>query len=126
VKLHISHGADPDDWFVVKPLEGQTSMSIVNTPITHEMELQALRSAGRPVYELDVPWLCPDGGVCNEAGVPRADEDMCEATYGPEGAVQAWCTEAKNHDGPWHIASTGAEIVKVWPVHGLDVPEEAL
>ena len=53
-KLHISHGADPDDWFVVKPLEGEITVSAVGTPITHEMAVQSLLAAGRRVYELNL------------------------------------------------------------------------
>jgi hypothetical protein len=57
----------------------------------------------------------PDGTeVSTEADSSRRDEDMCPAEYGPEGTVQAWCTEAKGHAGRWHIASTGAEIVMIW------------
>jgi hypothetical protein len=25
------------------------------------------------------------------------------------------CSLTRGHDGPWHIADTGAEIVEVWP-----------
>ncbi len=59
----------------------------------------------------------PDGStVSTEADAGGlSDGDMCPAVYGPPGSVQAWCTEAKEHPGPWHIASTGAEIVMVWP-----------
>jgi hypothetical protein len=60
----------------------------------------------------------PDGSpVSTEADAGgRGDEDMCPARYGPPGSVQAWCTEAKDHPGPWHIATTGTEIVRVWPM----------
>lgn len=58
--LHISHGAmlNPDDpgkrdWFVVKPFDGETSRSIVDTPITHAMAVNSLIHAGRVVFELD-------------------------------------------------------------------------
>jgi hypothetical protein len=54
VKLYISHGADPDDWFIVEPREGQTRTSIMGTPITPEMAVRSLLNAGRSVYELDV------------------------------------------------------------------------
>lgn len=60
--IHVSHGADPDDWFVVKPLPGQTVRSAAGTPITHEMAVQSLRDAGRAVYELDVTAFAREDG----------------------------------------------------------------
>jgi hypothetical protein len=62
----------------------------------------------------------PDGSpVSTEADAGgRSDEDMCPARYGPPGSVQAWCTEAKDHPGPWHIATTGTRIVMVWADEG--------
>ena len=59
----------------------------------------------------------PDGSTVStdlDAVNARRDEDCCPAEYGPDGTVQAYCTEARGHPGPWHIASTGAEIVMVW------------
>jgi hypothetical protein len=55
MKLHISHGADPDDpdWFVVRPLDGHTRMSAAGAAVTHDMEVMSLLSAGRTVYEID-------------------------------------------------------------------------
>ena len=62
MRLFISHGADPDDWFVVKPLEGQTSPGIIpGLPITPKRAVDSLLAAGRTVYELDV--------VPNEPGI---------------------------------------------------------
>jgi hypothetical protein len=52
--LHISHGAEGDDWFVVRPLEGESRTSLAGTVITHEMEVNSLRAFGRTVYELEV------------------------------------------------------------------------
>lgn len=58
MKLHISHGADndplPRDWFVVKPLEGQTAPAVAGTWITHDMAVRSLLDAGRAVYEIDL------------------------------------------------------------------------
>ncbi|HWI68653.1 MAG TPA: hypothetical protein VNS88_09760 [Nitrospiraceae bacterium] len=59
MKLHISHGARNSDdasdvdWFVVKPLDGETTKSIVNTDITHDMAVMSLLRARRAVYEVD-------------------------------------------------------------------------
>ena len=57
MRLHISHGAGDGyggfDWFVVKPLEGETETSVAGTPITHEMAVWSLLRAGRTVYELE-------------------------------------------------------------------------
>ena len=66
----------------------------------------------------------PDGSTIStdaDAVRSRRDDDTCPAVWGPEGTVRAWCTEAAGHPGPWHIASTGKTIVKVWPA---DVPQE--
>lgn len=52
--IHISHGANPDKWFIVEPLEGHPRESVAGTPITHAMAVQSLLDAGRTVYELDV------------------------------------------------------------------------
>lgn len=40
--IYISHGANPDDWFVVKPQGGSIKIAV-----------QSLLAAGRTVYELD-------------------------------------------------------------------------
>jgi len=53
MKLFISHGANPDDWFIVEPREGQTVQSVAGTPITTEIAVASLRAAGRTVYEID-------------------------------------------------------------------------
>jgi hypothetical protein len=60
MKLHISHGADPDnpDWFVVKPLEGEFRAGATGLEVTHEMEVTSLLHAGRTVYELDARPFC--------------------------------------------------------------------
>ena len=61
MKLYISHGArrsdDPDDvdWFVVKPMPGDTETSVAGTPITNNMAVTSLIRAGREVYELELP-----------------------------------------------------------------------
>ena len=63
MKIQISHGADPDDWFVVSPLPGATGRSVTGTVITSEMAVDSLRQAGRSVYELDVkPWQGHESG----------------------------------------------------------------
>lgn len=56
MRIAISHGAG-GDWFVVKPLQGETTTSIVNTPITHDMAVESLLAAGRRVYDVDLDKL---------------------------------------------------------------------
>ena len=57
--FHISHGArrsdsaNDVDWFIVKPLDGETEKSVINTPITHVDAVNSLLRAGRTVFELD-------------------------------------------------------------------------
>jgi hypothetical protein len=56
--LYISHGANPNDWFIVEPREGKTEQSIVNTPIDQKMAVEGLLRAGRTVYRIEaVPFL---------------------------------------------------------------------
>lgn len=58
MKIRISHGAQEamgPDWFVVHPLEDRTQVSVAGTPITHDMAVMSLLSAGRAVYELELP-----------------------------------------------------------------------
>lgn len=66
MKLRISHGAGPDDWFVVRPLEGQATTSLAGTPLTHEMAVRSLLDAGRTVFELDTD----DGSSAEILGLP--------------------------------------------------------
>lgn len=56
--IQVSHGADPGNWFVVKPQPGQEEVPPVGEPIrTNEMAVQSLLNAGRAVYELTLePW----------------------------------------------------------------------
>ena len=53
MRLFISHGADPGDWFIVEPREGRTTRSVAGTDITPEMAVESLMAAGRTVYEVD-------------------------------------------------------------------------
>ncbi len=59
MKVQISHGGDPEEpsWFIVRPLPGETTGSIVGGRITNEMAVQGLLDAGRTVCEVEVePW----------------------------------------------------------------------
>ncbi len=54
--IYISHGAGPEDWFVVEPQVG-TQQSMAGTPIDIEMAVGSLIAAGRTVYRVEVsPW----------------------------------------------------------------------
>lgn len=72
--FHISHGAmlDPADpskreWFLVKPLDGETHPSVAGPPITHVEAVNSLIRAGRTVFELDTETM---SAMCiNEKGV---------------------------------------------------------
>ena len=58
MKIRVSQGAmntTGRDWFVVHPLDGQTRVSVAGTLITHDMEVMSLLSAGRAVYEMELP-----------------------------------------------------------------------
>jgi hypothetical protein len=51
VRIYISHGADPGDWFVVKPAIGDRAKA--RKKITPTLAVQSLLSAGRTVYTID-------------------------------------------------------------------------
>jgi len=86
VRVHVSHGAGPDpDWFVVRPLPGETETSVAGTPITHEMAVESLREAGRAVFELDIT------GIPQETTMTTASESRLrtQATLAAE-IREAW------------------------------------
>ena len=55
--FHISHGArrsdsaNDVDWFIVKPLNGETEKSVTGTDITHVDAVNSLLRSGRTVFE---------------------------------------------------------------------------
>ena len=77
MKIQVSHGADPGDWFVVSPLPGE----VKGHGITNEMAVQSLLDAGRTVCEVEAaPWQgCPSG---REARKARKREQEQEAADG--------------------------------------------
>ena len=63
--FHISHGARRSDsasdvdWFLVKPLYGETHPSVApGHVITHADAVNSLLRARRTVYELDTETMC--------------------------------------------------------------------
>lgn len=61
--FHISHGARRSDigsdvdWFLVKPLDGETQ-TVPGGTLTHVDAVNSLLRAGRTVFELDTETMC--------------------------------------------------------------------
>jgi hypothetical protein len=58
MRLRISNSGDDGrgnfgDWFVVKPLEGNTTKVASGATLTHDMAVMSLLSYGRDVWTID-------------------------------------------------------------------------